>query len=373
MALFDDARTKAFKTQLRALDVPRYEVTVRTPDDLVQASTLAQGDLLRQEKWLRGQNERGAQIRVQPDGPSPLVLVGPLRPTQLERMADDGFPPALATITGDDRVEAWVRLSRDDLPAGLAEAMGQVLNGRYTDGGPGGAPREGSLAAGFVDTRDPLTRAPEHRELYVDVVQTSREIAPGAAMLRDEVLEHMRLPGDALVALTRTDRDERGAPDRDERGLMERSPARAAAEREEGLAALVAAFKEAGLPLERGVEVSVRERSPAAATRASGPTPAEQFGRYRELALQPGSGADRTSLDARQAEWKAAHQLLRAEPTLSRDALVAAMREGGATGATAKGMPADREAYLVTTAGRALEAAQRQAPPQTPRGGERGR
>jgi len=342
MAFFDDARTKAFKTQLRALDVPRYEVTVRTPDDLVQASTLSQGDLLRQEKWLRGQNERGAQIRVQPDGPSQLVLVGPLRPTQLERMTDDGFPPALATITGDDRVEAWVRLSRDDLPAGLAEAMGQVLNGRYTDGGPGGAPREGSLAAGFVDTRDPLTRAPEHRGLYVDVVQTSREVAPGAAMLRDEVLEHMRLPGDALVALTRTNRNN------DERVAAERVVAgRGAAE--------------------RGASGSADGQGERLE-----PTPAQRFGAYREAALQT-PRADGTPQEAWRAEWAAAHQLLRTVPGLSRETLVAAMREGGATGATAAGAPADREAYLVTTAGRALESAQRQAPPQTPRGGERGR
>ncbi len=353
MAFFDDARTKAFKTQLRALDVPRYEVTVRTPDDLVQASTLSQGDLLRQEKWLRGQNERGAQVRVQPDGPSPLVLVGPLRPTQLERMADDGFPPALATITGDDRVEAWVRLSRDDLPAGLAEAMGQVLNGRYTDGGPGGAPREGSLAAGFVDTRDPLTRVPEHRELYVDVVQTSREVAPGAAMLRDEVLEHMRLPGDALVALTRADRNN------DERGATERAAERAGAER-------VVAVRGA---TERGASGS---GSVDGQGERSEPTPAQRFGAYRDAALQT-PRADGTPQEAWRAEWAAAHQLLRAAPGLSRDALVAAMRDGGATGATATGAPADREAYLVTTAGRALESAQRQAPPQTPRGGERGR
>jgi len=356
MAFFDDARTKAFKAQLRALDVPRYEVTVRTPDDAVQSSTLAAGDLLRQEKWLRGQNEQGAQVRVQPDGPSPLVLVGPLRPTQLERMADDGFPPALATITGDDRVEAWVRLSRDDLPAGLAEAMGQVLNGRYTDGGPGGAPREGSLAAGFVDTRDPLTRAPENRGLYVDVVQTSREVAPGAAMLRDEVLEHMRLPGDALVALTRTDRNN------DERGVPERATERAGAER--AGAERVVAGRGA---TERGASGSADGQGERAE-----PTPAQRFGAYRDAALQT-PRADGTPQEAWRAEWAAAHQLLRAAPGLSRDALVAAMRDGGATGATATGAPADREAYLVTTAGRALESAQRQAPSQTPRGGERGR
>ncbi len=348
MTFFDDAQTKAFKAQLRALDVDRYEVTVRTPNDGVQASTLSQGDVLKQEKWLRGQNERGAQIRVQLDGPSPLVLVGPLRPTQLERMTDDGFPPALATITGDDRVEAWVRLSRDDVPAGLAEAMGQVLNGRYTDGGPGGAPREGSLAAGFVDTRDPLTRAPENRGLYVDVIQTSREVAPGAALLRDEVLEHMRLPGDALVALIRTDRDERGATERvtAERGVTVRGA------------------------IERGATESVDGQGDRG-DRAE-PTPAQRFGAYRDAALQT-PRADGTPQEAWRAEWAAAHQLLRTVPGLSRDALVAAMRDGGATGASDRGAPPDRDGYLVATATRALEAAQRQGPPQTPRGGERGR
>ena len=244
-----------------------------------------------------------------------------------------------------------VRRSRAALPAGRAEAMGQVLNGRYPDGGPGGAPREGSLAAGFVDTRDPLTRAPENRGLYVDVVQTSREVAPGAALLRDEVLEHMRLPGDALVALTRTDRDERGVPERGaERAVAERVVAgRGAAERDAS----------------RGMDGQGERPEP---------TPAQRFGTYREAALQT-PRADGTPQEAWRAEWAAAHQLLRTVPGLSREALVAAMRDGGATGATATGAPADREAYLVTTAGRALESAQRQPTErqQAPRGGERGR
>ena len=103
-------------------------------------------------------------------------------------------PGAVVTAVGDDRYEAWVRLDREPIPAGLATAMGQALNDRYTDGGPDGAPVTGSLAAGFVDTPDPLTRMPEGRGLYVDVASIGRDVAPGAAALRAELLEHMRLP-----------------------------------------------------------------------------------------------------------------------------------------------------------------------------------
>jgi len=111
MSLFDDGRTRALKAQLKALNAPRYRVTLRTPDDRVQVAVLSAADLLGQERWLCGQNEVGAQVRLRPADPSGLVLVGPLSGRQRIAMEEDGFPGALVTTLGADRYEVWVRLA----------------------------------------------------------------------------------------------------------------------------------------------------------------------------------------------------------------------------------------------------------------------
>jgi len=110
MGLFDDGRTRALKAQLKALDAPRYRVTLRSPDDQVQVAVLSAADLLRQERWLRGQNEAGAQVRLRPADPAGLVLVGPLSSRQRAALEEEGFPGALVTSLGADRYEVWVRL-----------------------------------------------------------------------------------------------------------------------------------------------------------------------------------------------------------------------------------------------------------------------
>ncbi len=81
MGLFDDGQTRAFKAQLKALDARSYHVTVQTPDDGVQTAVLSAADLPRQERWLRGQNEAGAQVRLRPAArTAERVLAQPQRP-----------------------------------------------------------------------------------------------------------------------------------------------------------------------------------------------------------------------------------------------------------------------------------------------------
>jgi len=382
MGLFDDGRTRALKAQLKALDAPRYRVSVRTPDDQVQVAVLSAADLLRQERWLRGQNEAGAQVRLRPAEPSGLVLVGPLSGRQRAAMEEDGFPGALVTSLGADRYEMWVRLAGGSLPRGLEEAMGQVLNAHYTDGGASGALLAGALAAGLEDPRDPWTRSADGQGIYVTVVAHSRIVAPSAPALRDELLEHMRLPQDyfsprgydrpdhsddqdydrpADHLVPSHDRIGRGEPEhcgieQDQGGEQDRG--------DDGWAATTAAMAarsrtaaELGEQVDapqHGIAGGANEVTPAQAPEQDAAL-AAQFAALREQILS----RNRKGLDARQAEFAAAHQLSRAYPGLTVAELRQALDQGGATGQGTAGLSADRAAYLARTAERVLAQPQR--------------
>ncbi len=379
MGLFDDGRTRAFKAQLKALDAPRYRVTVRTPDDRVQIAVLSAADLLRQERWLRGQNEAGAQVRLRPADPAGLVLVGPLSSRQRAAMEEDGFPGALVTSLGADRYEVWVRLAEAPLPRGLEEAMGQALGAHYTDGGASGAPLAGSLVAGLEDPRDPWTRSADGQGVYVTVAAHSRMVAPSALALRDELLEHMRLPQDYFSPRGH-DRPDHGdgqghdraadhlvsgheRPDQSVVAEPERSVAGEQDRGDEGWAATTAAMAaRSRTAVEVGKQVDPPQRIVAGANEAmpiqvpeQDETLAKQFAGLREQILS----RNRKGLDARQAEFAAAHQLSRAHPHLTVAELRQALDQGGATGQGTAGLPADRDAYIARTAERVLAQPQR--------------
>ncbi len=337
MGLFDDGRTRAFKAQLKALDAPHYRMTLRTPDDRVQVAVLPAGDLLRQERWLRGQNEVGAQVRLCPAEPSGLVLVGPLSSRQRAAMEEDGFPGALVTNLGADRYEVWVRLEGRPLPRGLEEAMGQALNAHYSDGGASGSPLAGSLVAGLEDPRNPWTRSADGQGVYVTVAASSRIIAPSALALRDELLEHMWLPQDYFSPrghdrLDHGDGQGHDHPadhlvsghERPDRGVLAELEHPVAGERDrgdDGWAATTAAMAaRSRTAAELGEQVDAPQRGVAGANEAmpaqapeQDDALAKQFAALREQILS----RNRKGLDARQAEFAAAHQLSRAHPHLT--------------------------------------------------------
>ncbi len=346
MGLFDDGRTRALKAQLKALDAPHYRVSVRTPDDRVQVAVLSAADLLGQERWLRGQNEAGAQVRLRPAEPSGLVLVGPLSGRQRAAMEVDGFPGALVTSLGADRYEMWVRVAGGPLPRGHEEAMGQALNAHYTDSGASGAPLAGSLVAGLEDPRDPWTRSADGQGVYVTVAASSRIIAPSALALRDELLEHMRLPQDyfsprghdrpnhgdgqghdlpadhLMASHDQPDRPGRGMLGQLEHGGIEQDHGGEQDRGDDGWAATTAAMAarsrtaaELGEQVDapqRGIAGVANEVTPAQAPEQD-ETLAAQFAALREQILS----RNRKGLDARQAEFAATHQLSRAHPHLT--------------------------------------------------------
>ena len=385
MGLFDDGRTRALKAQLKALDAPRYRVTLRSPDDQVQVAVLSAADLLGQERWLRGQNGAGAQVRLRPADRTGLVLVGPLSGRQRAALEEEGFPGALVTSLGADRYEMWVRLAGGSLPRGLEEAMGQALNAHYTDGGASGAPLAGSLVAGLEDPRDPWTRSADGQGVYVTVAAHSRIVAPSALALRDELLEHMRLPEDYFSPrghdrpnhgdgqghdlpadhfVSGYDQPGRGMVGQLEHGGIEQDHGGEQDHGDDGWAATTAAMAaRSRTEVEVGEQVDAPQRGIASVANGAMPmqapaqdeTLAAQFAALREQILS----RNRKGLDARQAEFAAAHQLSRAHPDLTIAELRKALDQGGATGQGTAGLPADRAVYIARTAERVLAQPQR--------------
>jgi len=118
-------------------------------------------------------------------------------------------------------------------------------------------------------------------------------------------------------------------------------------------AELGGALRAAGLPVETDLALPIHPHPPAPAAPPAAPTYAAQFGTLRRALLAGSDGR----LDARQAEWGAAHQLVDTYPQLTLDELVGALDQGGAAGQGQGRTPPEREAYIARTAEKVLAAA----------------
>ncbi len=200
MPLFESQDKRIVRAQLDQLQAQRYEVVVRTAEDQIQHAELNARDTIDLVPWLRGLNDAGAQIRIRPAEPTPLVLVTHLRREDLERMAGDGFPPALAERVRAGHYEAWVQLDKTPLPAGLHTALAQTLADRY--GGEVGraGPQQTGFLAPFVNPWDGTRDGRPVETFPVEMMRGERGEAPAAATLRREILEHMVLPRGYLTS-----------------------------------------------------------------------------------------------------------------------------------------------------------------------------
>jgi len=215
MPLFESQDKRIVRAQLDQLQAQRYEVVVRTAEDQIQHAELSARDTIDLVPWLRGLNDAGAQIRIRPAEPTPLVLVTHLRREDLERMAGDGFPPVLAERVRAGHYEAWVQLDKTPLPAGLHTALAQTLADRY--GGEVGraGPQQTGFLAPFVNPWDGTRDGRPVETFPVEMMRGERGEAPAAADLRREILEHMVLPRGYLTSRAAIETPERDrVPDR---------------------------------------------------------------------------------------------------------------------------------------------------------------
>jgi len=223
MALFESPDKKIVRAQLDQLRAQRYEVVVRTAEDQIQHAELSARDTIDLAPWLRGQNDVGAQIRIRPAEPTPMVLVTHLRREDLERMANDGFPAVLAERVRAGHYDAWVQLDKTPLPAGLHAALAQTLADRYGGEVRQAGPQQSGFLAPFVNPWDGTRGQGQLQPFPVEMMRGERREAPGAEELRHEIMEHMVLPRGYLTS--------RGAMENPERERTPELGAQRAAER----------------------------------------------------------------------------------------------------------------------------------------------
>lgn len=355
--------------QLRALGAPLYEVVTRTRDDGVAYRHLAPGELLGRVADLRSENRAGTEVSIRPLDDPGLVLLRGLAPDQHDALVRDGFPPALTVNVpreaGDTTIDAWVRLP--PMAPGLRDATAQTLAARYGTAGTGGRDEAGALG-GFADWAGAPRAVVATRH-----DRPERQVASGAQELHGYVLDNMVLrPGflDQERARFGHPVPERGltAPawsEGQEASRPVNAPARGLDTRAQ------AGIIEGPMPLSprhlARLE-SIRQDAEAlhAAWRVA--VNADRFGEVRATFQRLGVR------DGREVDYKAALQIARENPALTRAELGAALERGGAGGKPERGLEEERAAYIARTADRAFDIARLTQPhDRENRGGGRDR
>ena len=146
------------RAHLAALGCARYEIAVHDPDGArVRRAILTADEVMLRINRLVALNAQGYDIMVRPAAglTSGLVVLDGLDAAGLRRLRDDGHTPAVMTgTTGtrgttDNRYQAWLRLSTDELDPQVAAQAAHDLQQRYSPDHGRDLAHAGALA-GFV-------------------------------------------------------------------------------------------------------------------------------------------------------------------------------------------------------------------------------
>lgn len=151
---------RAVSRQLKAMGVA-FELGVLDAHGRMLRRTADRAEVVRAIPWLRHCNAHGANVYIRPAGRLGWVLLDDLTAPTLARLAQDGFAPAVITLTSPGNYQAWIRLITNreakPLPAKLLSLAARELASRY-DADPGSADwRHFGRLAGFTN------RKPRHR------------------------------------------------------------------------------------------------------------------------------------------------------------------------------------------------------------------
>jgi len=125
---------------------------VRDGAGQVRRAVLTADEAMLQITRLVTLNGQGHDIMVRPAAglASGLVVLDDLTAGALRRLRAEGHAPAAVTGTTDNRYQAWLRLSTDELDPQVAAEATRALQTRYGPG-QGRDPRPIGPLAGFVD------------------------------------------------------------------------------------------------------------------------------------------------------------------------------------------------------------------------------
>jgi len=185
--------TRAVHDQVAGMGAERFEVGIK--EAYSGRMLIRTWDATQVEKaagWLKGQNARGSDIYIRPEGSTGIVLVDDLTAAALRRLSQDGLAPAVITETSPRNYQAWVRVSAGPLPPEVATEVGRELAVRY-DADPNSAHwRHFGRLAGYTNLKE-KHRQEDGKQPYVLLHEWSGQVAAQAAPLLQVAQERVQL------------------------------------------------------------------------------------------------------------------------------------------------------------------------------------
>ncbi len=185
--------TRAVHDQVAGMGAERFEVGIKEAHSgrmLIRTWDAAQVE--KAAGWLKGQNARGSDIYIRPEGSTGIVLVDDLTAAALRRLSQDGLAPAVITETSPRNYQAWVRVSAGPLPPEVATEVGRELAVRY-DADPNSAHwRHFGRLAGYTNLKE-KHRQEDGKQPYVLLHEWSGRVAVQAAPLLQAAQERAQL------------------------------------------------------------------------------------------------------------------------------------------------------------------------------------
>jgi hypothetical protein len=127
-----DRSLEAIQKQIKALDVPRFEVGIReAKTGQMMNREWTRAEVEQSAAWLKRMNAKGNDVYIRPVGEHGLVLVDDLTADKISSMAKDGFPSAATIETSPGNYQAWVKLSDKPISAEARSIAARSLAKHY--------------------------------------------------------------------------------------------------------------------------------------------------------------------------------------------------------------------------------------------------
>lgn len=161
-----DRSLEALQKQIKALDVPRFEVGIReAKTGQMMNRDWSRAEVEQSTAWLKRMNAKGNDVYIRPAGEHGLVLVDDLTADKISRMAKDGFPSAATIETSPGNYQAWVKMSDKPLSAETRRIVAQGLAKHYGGDLNSADSKHYGRLAGFTNQKPKHTR--DGRQPYV--------------------------------------------------------------------------------------------------------------------------------------------------------------------------------------------------------------
>jgi len=180
-------RTKgAVLEYLNALPAETYRLQLVRPNmSNVNITGQSAEQVLKSVSWLKAQNAQGSDIYIRPEDRR-YILIDDITPSNIRKMTNDGFEPALVMETSTANFAAWIKVTNETEPtAKEATAIAKSLAKAY-EGDPAAADyAHVSRLAGFTNRKP--NRQVNGKSPFVVIKEASGRIAKAGTQLINQI------------------------------------------------------------------------------------------------------------------------------------------------------------------------------------------